>query len=319
MELDAGSRSSDPVAGWHRLHYPVGVFLIVFGATRVGSLLDWSGRHRDAARMLGVGGGTVTALLGVSGVGELLLTVAAVLAVSRRRDVWLLVALAGWCAEFLVLAVVTGIAADVARLVEHGVFLSAFGGLLAATYRWSGAARTPDDPDAPATMVSEPPQPTLVRLVAPPGPSAVPAEPVPAPPVRPNVDVTRQDIRVRKPEADGEKPQVGGRTRSNVSASESDVTDRDLAQPPSDTTHRDDVPEADLTHWDVHVPENQTADRDVAEPASDTTRQDIKVRKGGPADDGGMTRKDIPLQPRDAEPSAADEAEPDETMLDGDR
>ncbi|MFL6053896.1 MAG: hypothetical protein ACJ72W_13415, partial [Actinoallomurus sp.] len=115
MVLEAGSRSAEPGAGWHRLHHPVGVFLIVFGATRVGSLLDWSGRHRDAARMLGAGGGTVTALLGVSGVGELLLTVAAVLAVSRRRDVWLLVALAGWCAEFLVLGVVSGVAGDVPR------------------------------------------------------------------------------------------------------------------------------------------------------------------------------------------------------------
>src|SRR5690348_7570325 len=128
MALDAGSRSPATEDGWRLRHFPVGVSLVVFGGTRVASLLDWSSRHRDAARMLGVGDGATTALLGVSAVAELLLTVAAVLAVGRRRAVWLLVALAGWLLEFLVLAVVAGVAGDGTRLAEHGVFLLVFGG-----------------------------------------------------------------------------------------------------------------------------------------------------------------------------------------------
>ncbi|MFL6052896.1 MAG: hypothetical protein ACJ72W_08270, partial [Actinoallomurus sp.] len=196
---------------------------------------------------------------------------------------------------------VSGVAGDVPRLAEHGVFLAAFGGLLAAAYRWSGAARGAGGPGAPAAMVPEPPRPALV--------------PAAAPPVRPNVDATRQDLTVRKPEAHGED--AGGGTRSKVGGSASDVTHRDLARSTSDTTHRD-VGVPDLR--DVHVPENRTTDREVAEPASDTTRQDIRVRKGGPADGGGMTRKDIPIRPRHTEPTADDnDAEIDETMLDGDR
>ncbi|MCO6006482.1 hypothetical protein NE236_15965 [Actinoallomurus purpureus] len=320
MELDAGSHSPVPGAGWHRLHYPVGVFLIVFGATRVGSLLDWSGRHRDAARMLGVGDGAVTALLGVSAVGELLLTLVAVLAVSRRRDVWLLVALAGWLAEFLVLAVVAGVAGDVPRLAEHGLFLVAFGGLLAATYRWSGATRVSGRPGAPDAVVSAPPQPALATLAAPLGPSVTTAEATPEPrvapeqaPVRPSSDTTRRDLRAQGRDADREDvgEPAGDPPPRNAGPSRSDVTRRDVAEPTRHAGHRDaGIRESDVTHRDVGAPDDDAARRDVgasedseddaarrdidasddddarrdgAEPPSDATRQDLTVRRGGSA------------------------------------
>lgn len=396
MELDAEPRSPAKAAGWHRLHYPVAVFLIVFGATRIASLLDWSGRHRDAARLLEAGGGTVTALLGVSAAGEFLLTVAALLAVSRRRGVWLLVALAGWSVESLALAVVAGVAGDTSRLVEHGVFLLVFAGLLAATYRWSAATRASDGPGttdaaasspaqrmlapltpaqastpapapgrSPDSSAAAPPNPsatlasppdlpvgrtaspaptaTLVSpsdapdgpgapadpsatLVSPPDspddsassqeppagrapedPSATRAEPAPTPqPVSgpPRGDVTRRDLRVQRPGADGEQTGKPAGTRPpKAKVPESDVTRRDGYRIPSDTTRRD-----------LRMEEDTPGDHASADEERAT-------------DDSGSTRSDVPIDPRDtpmrprgtAPPAATDESadgSADETMLD---
>ncbi|MCO5992295.1 hypothetical protein [Actinoallomurus rhizosphaericola] len=386
MELDAGSRSPAKKAGWHRLHYPVAVFLIVFGATRIASLLDWSGRHRDAARLLGAGDGTVTALLGASAAGELLLTVAAILAVSRRRDVWLLVGLAGWSVESLALAIVAGVAGDTSRLVEHGAFLLVFAGLLAVTYRWSAATRasaapgdpdaalssahlalapltpapaspaTPDAPPAPSATVAPakdpafafapPPHPSAT-LASPPERPATPAPPQDAPATRvspqdppaarpaadpsatraevapapkpvsrpPSGDVTRRDLRVRRPGADGEH------------AGESDDARPKAKAPESDARPKTQVPKAE-------VPESDVTRRDGTRIPSDVTRRDLRMAENESdgetsaaenrgTDDSGLTRSDMPLdsrdtpmRPRGAEPS--DDAEPnaDETMFD---
>ncbi|MCO5974488.1 hypothetical protein [Actinoallomurus soli] len=389
MELDAGSRSPAKKAGWHRLHYPVAVFLVVFGATRIASLLDWSGRHRDAARLLGAGDGTVTALLGASAVGELLLTLAAVLAVSRRRDVWLLVALAGWSVESLALAIVAGVSGDTSRLVEHGVFLLAFAVLLAVTYRWSAATRTSaasGDPDAapspahlalapltpaptslptpeappepsatvapakdPSFAFAPPPHPSAT-LASPPERPATPAPPQDAPATRvspqdppaalpaadpsatraevapapkpvsgpPSGDVTRRDLRVRRPGTDGEQAgkSDGARPKAEVSendahpkteaprseVSESDVTRRDGYRIPSDATRRD------LQRAESESDGETSADEDRATDDSDLTRGDVP-----------LDPRATPMRPRAAEPS--DDAEPnaDETMLDRNR
>jgi hypothetical protein len=280
MEFDAGSRSPATGGGWHRLHLPVGVFLIVFGATRVASLLDWSGRHRDAARMLGVGDGTTTVLLVGSALGELLLTVAAVLAVHRRRDVWLLAGLTGWSAESLLLTAVAAVAGDVPRLVEHAVFLLAFGGLLAATYRWSAAARASRDPSRPES-----------------------ADPVA---VQHRPETTAPEPARHHPESTAPGPtphhrgsMADGATRRDLPASTSDVTHRDLARPADhdrrdgiepggDATRRDLTGPPDETHRDEAAESTSGADhRDGAGPASDTTRQDIRVRKPDRESDRG--------------------------------
>ncbi|WP_433183483.1 hypothetical protein [Actinoallomurus sp. CA-150999] len=416
MALDAGSRSPATGGGWRRRHVPVGVFLVVFGLTRVASLLDWSSRHRDAARMLGVGDGATTALLGISAVAELLFTVAAVLAVGRRRAVWLLVALAGWLIEFLALAVVAGVTGDGRRLVEHGVFLLAFAVLFAVTYRSIRGTRAAVEPDQPVPALALPALAGLAPAGSsaasePPGtprgnaPMAAPAQnpewgmsrpgrgtPKPAgtlalpqrpeaspshsatlagpgsespdapekPVVRP-ADATRQDIRIQRRDtkpAETDEPAGGTDRRDTARAEadertgdahhrdtgpgESDVTRRDLAEPPRDQDRaepasddaRPDVapPTSDVTHRDLAEPASDATQKDDAEPASDTTppasdttRQDITVRKRPAAGKGDATRADIPVRTRDAEPQATDddaeaatddEAEADETMFD---
>ncbi|MEV0403652.1 hypothetical protein [Actinoallomurus sp. NPDC050550] len=416
MTLDAGSRSPATGGGWRRRHVPVGVFLVVFGLTRVASLLDWSSRHHDAAQMLGVGDGATTALLGVSAVAELLFTVAAVLAVGRRRAVWLLVALAGWLLEFLVLAVVAGVAGDRLRLVEHGVFLLVFGGLFAVTYRsikgtpaavepappvpalalpalaglvpaGSPAAPEPPRPAAPDRLAQSPewgtskpgrgaPKlPGALALPQPPeasqSPSATLAGPVPESPdapekatVRPAADATRQDIRIQRRDAyrtETDEPagdadtdraeadeRAGDADHRGTGPGESDVTRRDLTEPPNDRdrakpanddarrdvtpsanddARRDVTPSAnDDARRDVTLPASDTTRRDLPEPSSDATHQDLAEPasdrdRAEPASDsrdvefgkrdavGGATRADIPVRTRDAEPQPAAEGE----------
>lgn len=117
-----------------RVIQSVGVFLIVFGVARFAELAGWSRLHGDVVRMVGLGSGTVTALLLIGKGVELLLTALTVLALVRRRDVWLLAALAGWTADLALLTAVAAVCDAPGRLLEHGLFFLAFAGLSVLTY-----------------------------------------------------------------------------------------------------------------------------------------------------------------------------------------
>jgi hypothetical protein len=186
-----------------RLHVPVCAFVIVFGATKVAELLDWSRLHRDVVAMLDRGSGTVTGLLLAGKGAELLLTVLAVLALTRRQTVLLRVALAGWAADLALLSIVAAVYGDLGRLIEHGLCLLAFAGLLAATFAYGRV------PERHAVAQPEPgPEPVAaprnVRVVEP--HTTRTDLPVRGPdvtrqdlPVR-GPDVTRQDLPVRSPD-----------------------------------------------------------------------------------------------------------------------
>jgi hypothetical protein len=113
----------------------------VYGAAKLAELIVWSRLHDVVVVMLGLGSGAVTGLLAVGKGAELLLTALAVLAVTRRTDILLLAALAGWTADLALLAVVAAVCGDLGRLLEHGITFMAFACLLAVTYA-SGEVRT---------------------------------------------------------------------------------------------------------------------------------------------------------------------------------
>ncbi|MEV5571561.1 hypothetical protein AB0L06_16040 [Spirillospora sp. NPDC052269] len=127
-------------AHWHRLHYPVGVFLIAYGlAGAVAAALSWSDRRDQVASYLdsGVAG---TVLAGVKGL-ELLLVVLTIAGLLRRRDVWFLPPLAGWMAGFGVLAVLDVLRGKWGGLAEHVAYLLLFGILLFVSYGLGVKAR----------------------------------------------------------------------------------------------------------------------------------------------------------------------------------
>jgi len=184
-----------------RLHVPVCVFLIVFGAAKLAELLDWSRLHGDVVSMLGFGSGTVTGLL-IAGKGvELLLTAVAALALARRNGTWLLAAIAGWAADLLVLTIVAVVYGDLGRMLEHGLSFLAFAALAAATYVFGGVR--PRRPPAAQATHHDLPVPE--------------AEPEPKAdvtrqdlPVR-SADTTRMDLPVRRPEVTRQDMPVQGR------------------------------------------------------------------------------------------------------------
>lgn len=157
--------------GVHRLHNPVCVFLIAYGAAKLAELFDWSRLHDGVMSMLGFGSGTVTGLL-LAGKGvELLLIGAAVLSIVRVSRFWLLAAIAGWTTDLGVLSIVAAACGDLGRLLDHGLSFLAFAALLVATYVLGGE-RAPQPPAANVTRQDLP-----VR----------------------KADVTRQDLPARKP------------------------------------------------------------------------------------------------------------------------
>jgi hypothetical protein len=218
--------TSQSVPGTRRLHLPACVFLIAFGVAKLAELADWSRLHGDAVRLAGAG--TVTTGLLVAGkAAELLFTLTAVLALVRRRRVWLLAALAGWTIDLAVLSVMAAVAGDLGRLLEHGLSFLAIAGLLVVTYATAGrpprealstahlllsrlhrtgnpAPRTPATPKPPAPKPTAPPTPTPD-----PGPGVTRQDlPVSRPAITrqdlslPGHDVTRQDLPVRRPPKD---------------------------------------------------------------------------------------------------------------------
>jgi hypothetical protein len=176
-------------------------FVILFGVAKIAELLDWSRLHRDVAAMLDHGSGTATGLL-IAGKGaELLLTVIAVLALTRRDGILLRVALAGWTADLGLLSVLAAGYGDLGRLAEHGLCLAVFAGLLAATSMPRRRAAT--EPGPPVSL-------RPVQVTAPHGTGA--DLPVPSP------DITRQDLPVRGPEV----------TRQDLPVRSPDLTRQDL-------------------------------------------------------------------------------------------
>lgn len=198
-------------AGVHRLHNPLCVFLIAYGATKLAELLDWPHLHDDVMAMLGFGPGAVTGLL-LAGKGvELLLIGTAVLSIVRVSRFWLLATIAGWTTDLVVLSVVAAACGDLGRLLDHGLSLLAFAALLVATYVLGAERPSPPAPAAPAPDA--------------PAPDAdVTRQDLPAR----GTDVTRQDLPVRKTDV----------TRQDVRTA--DVTRQDLpvrgrrAWPPED-------------------------------------------------------------------------------------
>jgi hypothetical protein len=170
-------------------------FVILFGVAKLAELLDWSRLHRDVAAMLDHGSGAATWLLIAGKSAELLLTVLAVLALTRRDGTLLRVALAGWTADLALLSVLAAVYGDLGRLAEHGLSFAVFAGLLAATSM-------------------------LRRRAAVTAPHGTRADlPVPSP------DVTRQDLPVRRPDV----------TRQDLPVRSPDLTRQDLPVRKRDT------------------------------------------------------------------------------------
>ncbi len=208
--MDQIAQPAKPGTRRNDLRRPVCVFLIAFGIVKIVELADWSRLHRDATAMLDLGTGAVTGLLLGAKAVELLLTVAAVFALVRRDYRLLLGALAGWTAEFALLAVMAAVHGDLPRLVEHGLFCVAFGGLLTMTYAMTPKAKkateAPQPVAAPPIVIPEtmegpgstlPGTPPKDRVVA---PKALSAQTRMDLPVR-KADATRQDLPVRGADA----------------------------------------------------------------------------------------------------------------------
>ncbi|GAA4075583.1 hypothetical protein [Actinomadura miaoliensis] len=125
---------------WHRFHYPIGVFVIAYGATGLlTALISWDDRRAELADYLG-SGPAAPALVLVK-VVELLLVLLTVAGLVRRRDVWLLPALTGWAAGFALFAVVDVVKGRWGGLLEHTLYLAGFAFLLFLSYALSVRAR----------------------------------------------------------------------------------------------------------------------------------------------------------------------------------
>jgi len=153
---------------WHRFHFPIGVFLVAYGVT--GLLfagIGWSDRREEMAGYLGSGASS-GALVAVKAV-ELLLVLITVAGLARRKDVWLLPALAGWILGFAVFCVLDVVKGKWSGLAEHAVYLVGFVLLLFLTYALSVKARVgrghqpPPPPGAPGKPVAGPGMPRLTR------------------------------------------------------------------------------------------------------------------------------------------------------------
>ncbi len=241
------------------LRRPVGVFLIAFGVVKILELADWSRLHQDAGAMFALGSGAVTGLLIGAKTIELLLTVAAVLSMVRHNGTLLLGALSGWTAEFALLAVLAAVHGDLARLIEHGLFCVAFGGLLTMTYTLGPRHVTTSGPrfdtqeialDAPAEPRPDPAPALGERAVSPPKDR----------PVAPREHaMTRPEP---LPSGERRSPAASDRTRQDLPVQKKDATRQDLP-----------VQKKDATRQDPHVR------------GGDATRQDLPVRRKAPPDD----------------------------------
>ncbi len=75
-------------AGWHWFHYPVGIFLVAYGAAGIPLLaIGWNDRHHEMAAYLSktIGLGIATQALVAAKVVEVLLTLLALAGLLRER------------------------------------------------------------------------------------------------------------------------------------------------------------------------------------------------------------------------------------------
>lgn len=126
--------------GFHRFHFPIGIFLVAYGVTAlISSFLGWEAHLREMSDYLGEGAAT-PALVAVK-VVQILLVLVTLMGLLRRRDVWFLPALCGWAVGFAVFCVLDGVKGTMADLVEHGVYLVGFAFLLCLSYALGVKAR----------------------------------------------------------------------------------------------------------------------------------------------------------------------------------
>jgi hypothetical protein len=139
---------------WHRLHFPVGAFLVAFGLTNLaGALLRWSRHKHELATLLdatvGGAGSAGGILLGIH-VVEILLTLVAGAGLMRKRYIWFLPGLFGWVSGFGAFAVLDVWAGEYGRLAEHAAYFAGFTALLFLAYALGVKAAVARQGRAPA-------------------------------------------------------------------------------------------------------------------------------------------------------------------------
>jgi hypothetical protein len=117
-------------SGWHRFHFPIGVFVVFYGVAHLalpGTPLPFK---------------AVEAVL-------LFVVLAGLL---RRNAVWFLPGLLGWSVAFVSYAVKDGIAGEYAALGEHVAYALVFAGLLALAYALRVKALAPAAQQQPLSL-----------------------------------------------------------------------------------------------------------------------------------------------------------------------
>ncbi|GAA0955739.1 hypothetical protein [Actinocorallia libanotica] len=167
---------------WHRQHYAVGVFLVLYGLVNLATgLLGFSNRKVEAAVYFG-DGLAAPILIAVKCAEALLLAVAAA-GLLRRRDLWFLPALLSWVAGFAVLCVLDVVKGEFLALAEHAVYTLLFGFLLFLSYALSAKVRAARL--QAATAPGQPAPPAQPGAPGAPGMPGAPGAPVPMAPPQP--------------------------------------------------------------------------------------------------------------------------------------
>jgi hypothetical protein len=155
---DTGKPASG-TGNWHRYHYPIGAFAAVYGVTvLLTSLFAWGTRREELAEYVGSGPATpaLVLVLVLVKIVELLLVLLTVAGLVRRRDVWLLPALAGWVAGFALFALLDVFTGRWGGLLEHVIYLAVFVFLLFGSYALSVKARVETKVPAQSGEASQP-------------------------------------------------------------------------------------------------------------------------------------------------------------------
>jgi len=125
---------------WHRQHYAIGVFLVLYGLTNlVTGLLGFSNRKVEVAVYFGEG--RAVPVLGAGKCVEALLLALTAAGLFRKRDVWFLPGLLGWVVGFAGLCVLDVVKGQFVTLAEHAVYTLVFGVLLFLSYALSARVR----------------------------------------------------------------------------------------------------------------------------------------------------------------------------------
>jgi hypothetical protein len=138
--------SSAQSGNWHRYHYPIGIFLTLYGLTGLlSTLIGWSDHRKEIAtylmRTAALDTGLATPVLVGLHIVEALLILVALAGLLRRRDVWFLPVLFGWMAGFAVFCVLDVWAGTMSLLAEHAVYLVGFTVVLFMSYTLGVKAR----------------------------------------------------------------------------------------------------------------------------------------------------------------------------------